>query len=85
MAEREPDLGEPPVPGGPASLLLRPSLSNLLEFFFTPFLFLKRIKETLVPSIPYKSVVVTDYLVFAKMHIIPEWLIFIYIDSSQIC
>ena len=78
--QREPGIGEPLVPDGPASYLLWPSLSNLLEFFFTPFLFLKRIKETLAPSIPYKSVAETDYLVLCKkMHIIPQWLIYIYI------
>lgn len=53
--EISPGIGEPLVPGGPASYLLWPCLSNLLEFFFTPFLFLKRIKETLAPSIPYKK------------------------------
>lgn len=84
--QREPGIGEPLVPGGPASYLLWPSLSNLLEFFFTPFLFLKRIKETLAPSIPYKKCCWNRLPSFMqKMHIIPQWLIYIYIDSPKIC
>lgn len=84
--EISPGIGEPLVPGGPASYLLWPSLSNLLEFFFTPFLFLKRIKETLAPSIPYKKCCWNRLPSFMqKMHIIPQWLIYIYIDSPKIC